>query len=112
MWVKLNGINSESLVIHLCSFKHYFFFSVHNIKLFKVLCITERSYHANTVKKNLEYKELSQEICARLCYVNVHDVYNSSLPTWTVCLLLLGLFLGLWGFDWLLFGCTFILQGR
>lgn len=53
------GLNSESLVIHLtCSFKHYFFFSVHNIKLFKVLCITERSYHANTVKKNLSMNRI------------------------------------------------------
>lgn len=71
MWVKLNGINSESLVIHLCSFKHYFFFSVHKIKLIKVLCITERSYHANTVKKNLSMHEqnigaLTRNLCSPL----------------------------------------------
>lgn len=70
MWVKLNGINSESLVIHLCSFKHYFFFSVHNIKLFKVLCIAERSYHANTVKKKLKHEQdigaLTRNLCSPL----------------------------------------------
>lgn len=87
MWVKLNGINSESLVIHLCSFKHYFFFSVHNIKLFKVLCITERSYHANTVKKTLRsshkkfvlaFVTLMYMMCITCLYLPGPSVFFSS----------------------------------
>lgn len=57
MWVKLNGINFEFLVIYLCLFKYYFFFLVYNIKLFKVLCIIERFYYVNIVKKNLSMYE-------------------------------------------------------
>lgn len=56
MWVKLNGINFEFLVIYLCLFKYYFFFLVYNIKLFKVLCIIERFYYVNIVKKKFKYE--------------------------------------------------------
>lgn len=59
MWVKLNGINFEFLVIYLtCLFKYYFFFLVYNIKLFKVLCIIERFYYVNIVKKILSMNRI------------------------------------------------------